>query len=241
MEIYDRWVSLGSFCVTKFHINRFIAKKYFSLKIDNAKEAHKIILEAPQDELRRINGSNCIFDWVVVQDYARAISAITRGMEHFSFNENSLQEIRNADGKIINILSPEIGSVFPHLFVKRDYSVWRSEIDTLRPKVAHLSNEFANLRSHKTLYLMYLSAALTQSSIPEQMVTALATSRGETAKDFSLLVLSPRSDLPKDTDLISYRTMEPGEDFPGFSYYGRAASFDSAVDGFDLSAEVRNA
>lgn len=241
MNYFDRWTSLGSFCLPKFQINRKIAVDYFDQPNDTA-SAQTFMEKADRKIIRQINGGNCIFDWTVVVDYDKIIRHLTEDFGNYRLHEESLKEVLKEDGTVSTIQCESLGVQYPHLFHHGDqwnYPNWRAEITGLQSKVDHMIANFRQLASKTTLYIMTASEESARSDRPIRMHEALRTIRGSDAAPFQLLVCVEGHDKPSDEDGISYRNYPVAYDYPDWTWLGHSASWDAIFDGFGLSADKK--
>lgn len=239
MIVFDRWVSLGSFCLPRFQINRMIAVKYFG-QVSSTVETHSFMQTVDRSTLRSINGGTCILDWTVVNDYEKVIHHITEGFQNYSLDASLLRSITNSIGAVNNVECTSLGVLFPHLFShENNYANWRDEVSVLKPKVDHMIQSFIGLKEFTTLYVMTASLSAVQAGIPNRLVTALKSLRGNDAPDFRLMVCIEGDSLPSDDGRMIMRNYPVAYDYPDYPWFGHAESWDNMFRGVELSAPLR--
>lgn len=242
MKTFDRWASIGAHCLTKFQINRYIAKNFFDFERRNTLGSHHFLLRTDKDSIRNINGGSCLFDWTVIRDYRKITKHIGENFSDCKFEEADFAECKDGSGNVFTIACSTLGVEMPHLFAEKNhYENWRAEVDTLRPKIEHTVNEFLNLREHSTLYFVTYNSQVLDASIVNGLVDAICKSRGEQAPDFHLLVAVPGStgeSLPAATERLSYRPINLSVlDHPDMPWLGSAETWDRIFDGFGLNGK----
>lgn len=232
---FERWVSLGNFCLTKYQINRYIARNYFDLKTNSTLEADKLIKILPRDEVHAVNGGNLFFDWVVTYNYQKVVDLLRSGFD-YSLQCETLEEQVGDGGKIENIICTKAGVKWVHLFSRENgLRDWREQVPQLRPKVAHLVSGFKELSHHTTLYIMSVSLKFVNGKLLDDIVAAIEALRGEGARDFRVLCCILDNEPPEDRGKIFFRRYDNTLDFPKYPHLGNAASWEAAFADFKLT------
>ncbi len=236
-EAFERWVSLGDYCLPKFQINRYIANNFFGFTGKSAGGAHTFIKSLPKDIVNGVNGGNYLFDWVIVEDYQKIIAEIENGLS-YELDRSSLEERYDDNGNIKHIACNKLGLIWHHLFPKENGKFaknWESHLEVLKPKVERLRTKFANLADYKTLYVITFSKNHKHKNIPDLLADALKVFRGN--DNFSILVTIPNKnyELPMDSDKIYYRLYDNKADFPEYPWLGNSTSWDHIFSSFELT------
>jgi hypothetical protein len=241
MAKFDRIVSLGGYCLTKYQINRHICRKYFGMKENSTNLAARLVELAPKEVLARINGGNCIYDWVVVEDYDKLTAEIASGL-FYNLSTAHLHEILDKNNKIDQLRCLKSGVVWVHLFSRaNNLGDWVDQIPGLQSKVDRMIHNFKVLNEHKTAYIFTIDQTRASGDLPDRLYAALKKFRGVEAPDFALVVgLSFRDEKPEDRDGIFFRRVNLEDpDFLEYPWLGNAASWDKIFDEFTLSEPVR--
>jgi hypothetical protein len=237
VHTFDRWVSLGSFCLPKYQINRYIARHYFGLEQNSTNLAANLIKSLPREKVVSVNGGNTFFDWTVVRDYDAATKLIAAGME-YSLSEDDLYEHIGKDGNIESIGCRQAGILWHHLFSRENgLRDWRDQIPSLRPKVDRFINNFQNLSKHSTLYVIAASIRMFQTGATQKLYEALEKGRA-TNTPFSVLLCVPEPITVEGTENIFVRHFDDTPDISAYGWLGNAESWDLVFSDFRLSASI---
>jgi len=238
-EIFDRWASIGCFCLPKYQINRHVARTYFGLQTNSTLLADKFIKETPRDQVRAVNGGNLFFDWTVVNDYGKVITMLSGGLD-YDLSEAQLSENLAQDGSIKSIRCLRAGVTWDHLFSRaKGLTDWRDQIESLKPKVARFADQFRALKNFSTLYIVAVGIGFMGSNVPDLLANALSELRGPSAKPFRLLVCIQGTVESTDLADISIRPFDGTPDFPAYPWLGNAASWDIVFQDFALSTTFK--
>ncbi len=237
MRVFQRWVSLGNYCLPKFQINRHIARTWFGLAENSTARAHGFLKELPESETRAVNGGTLLLDWCVVEDYSRLIALMDGGL-NYAMTADAAEEVRDADGAISSIRCRRAGLIWPHLFDETEgLRDWRSQLPAVNATIAHLADGFRGLR-RTTLYVMAGSAELAASDLPDRLCAALARLRGAGAAEFRLLICLPAPHGFADRGRLLFRSYDPRPDVAEYPYLGNAASWDTVFAEFALDGRI---
>lgn len=232
-QYFDRWVSIGGSCMSKYQINRYIARRFFDLEENSASKAHYVIAAHPKKDLHAINGGNLFFDWVYVGDYMKVCDMLESGF-HYELSEDHLERRVSDDAATKAMICHRSGIHWMHLFSEQnDLQDWREQIPGLQPKLDHTRSQFLALNDYSTLYVLAAYPGFENSGLPEKLYDAIAGLRSGSEHAFRLLVCTPDA-LPRDQGGISVRPFAIGGGAP---WFGDAESWDIAFDDFALTAE----
>ncbi|WP_273036308.1 hypothetical protein [Massilia timonae] len=233
-ESFERWVSIGNFCLTKYQINRYIARNFFGLIENSTLAATDVISTLPKEELHNVNGGNLFFDWTVVEDYNKVISMLKSGFD-YELSEGNLSEKVSPDGAIESIRCAQSGVQWVHLFSRENKLLdWKDQIPGLKNKVEHLRSEFVELKKFKTLYIVTLTSEMISKGIPQALDSALSELRGGATHDFKLLVCVSEEVDARDSGRVLYRSYRHEPDHVQYPWLGNASSWDNAFEGLLL-------
>lgn len=233
-EYFDRWVSIGSNCMSKYQINRYICRKFFNLQENSAAKSHEMVQGEFKERLRNINGGSLLFDWAYISDYNKLCNLLESGLNYDLIEENMYRSVIDENGPKA-IVCKTSGIHWLHLFpYENNLTDWVEQLPSLRPKVEHMRKQFLNLRDHSTLYVLASDqSGFENTDFPQKIHHALATLRCGSNKKFKLLVCTPGAS-PRDQDGIAIRPFLPGGGAP---WFGDSESWDSAFSDFSLTAE----
>lgn len=234
VESFERWVSLGNYCLTKYQINRYIARNHLELPTNSTLEAIDLIKNTPREKLHVINGGNLFFDWVVVEDYNKIIGLLESGFD-YKLSEENLSEIFSPAGVIESIRCSRSGVRWVHLFSnEKNLLDWRDQIPDLNGKISHLRSEFLGLRNFKSLYIVTMNADMVSRGVPLALENALLKLRQGSGREFKLLVCIPEDIEIPSHGRILYRTYSKTPNYEQYPWLGNAASWDEAFRGLSL-------
>ncbi len=168
-EAYERFVGLGSSCVTRTQINHHLSQRF----------------QRPANSF----GGGQLFDWVIIHDYNLFSQAI----------ENDLADLFERSDLIVgaNVRNKKYKMTWSHLFSKNEKEVCPENIleleyETKKQKIEYLIGKFKGLRDYRTLYIIAYPYDETQSNTVEpdpfvlvRVSKALEKLRGN--QNFSLL------------------------------------------------------
>ncbi len=238
MRVFQRWVSVGNYCLPKFQINRHIARTWFGLAENSTARAHNLLKELPESETRAVNGGALLLDWCVVEHYDRLIALMDDGLD-YAIRADAAEELREADGAISAIRCRRAGLSWPHLFDETEsLRDWHGQLPAVNAKLAHLAEGFRGLRRYRTLYMMAGSPDQAASDLPDRFCAALARLRGAGAAEFRLLICLPAPHAFADRGRLLFRSYDPRPDVAAYPYLGNAASWDTVFAEFALDGRV---
>ena len=239
MSEFERWVSLGNYCLTKYQINRHVARRFLGLQENSTLEAVNMISRTSKETVHALNGGNLFFDWVVVENYAKVASLLKDGFS-YDLAKAELSENRPDGKNLESIRCLSSGVLWVHLFdVSPSSGDWREQIQALKPKVDHMRDEFLHLRHFSTLYIVFVSPDLGVSAMPDDLEAALAELRRGSEKEFRLLICMDGGQEIPDRGRIAFRVHEGTPDNPQYPWLGSAEAWDRVFRGFELRGQLK--
>lgn len=227
---FDRFISLGPYCVTKFQIVQYLKEKFGQ----NADENGGDESSRQQD----LNGGNYIFDWVVIGDYKKLILGFEREFDGIFFMP-TLEIIKGGD----SLLDRSYDITWHHI-LDRDADgkitkqILEEQYETKRSKVRHLLNKFQELRGLRTLYIVHIG----DFSLAVPLSKAIEKYRGNSNFHIAFLPLLnhglDRSAFQNtvDADAASIIPVFPvSKGSPTPEYYGDSPSWGKALSYFEFN------
>ena len=135
-EPFERFVGLGSCCVTRTQINRHLTTRFGTQDLS-------------------IFGGGQLFDWLIIYDYRKLAEAI----------ENNLSDLFDRSDLIVEgkeypvVKNHKYLMTRNHLFTRNPdqtlpANVLELEYDSRKQKINYLSKKFRDLRNFRTLYII---------------------------------------------------------------------------------------
>lgn len=131
-EHFDRWVSIGSDCMSKCQINRYICRKFFSLQENSAAKGHEMAQGEFKEKLRNINGGSLLFDWTYIGDYNKLCNLVESGLNYDLIEENMYRSVVDENGPK-SIVCKTSGIHWLHLFsYENNLTDWVEQLPSLK-------------------------------------------------------------------------------------------------------------
>ena len=198
---YERFVGMGSCCLTRFQIDRYLSKKF----------------NLPSHSF----GGGQLLDWVAIADYQLLSQAIENHLNDF-FEYPDLAYGLKVDGYPRDVVyNSKYRIYWEHLFTRISdehlvCNVLQMEYPIRKEKIDYLSQKFRDLKNYRTLYIISdpyektLENALDLSTLI-RLRDALAIMRGN--QNFSLL-FCPLNQFFGDFENIFVRQIQIVENQP---------------------------
>lgn len=135
---YERFIGLGSCCVTRTQINHHLSKKF----------------DKPISEF----GGGQVFDWVIISDYNKLAEAIKYQLSDL-FEKSDLAPSRYFETPHIYIKNIKYDMLWIHLFIRSNPTVDMQDLldNTYlakKQKIDYLVQKFKDLSEYRTLYII---------------------------------------------------------------------------------------
>lgn len=202
---FERFVSLGNGCITRFQIDHHLTKRF--------------------DKSKKKFGGGQLFDWMTMQDYDKLADALENQLADL-FELSDLVVITENIQYVKNI---KYDMTWNHLFTRNAEgsvaeNVLEIEYEIKKQKINYLSEKFRQLRDYRTLYIISypfqigtMALALPEKNSLVRVRNALEKLRGN--DNFAILYCTVQKSFDKFDNIYVKEITPWDKSQPYTSYY----------------------